>query len=268
MVLDDRSTVEQASLENKQLLSDGITLVTGSSRGIGAAIAKTLIAAGLHVIVNYHRNTVNAKQVVDEIEALGRQSLAVQADVTNAVAVQQMVQVAQQQLQLPVTVLVNNASGAINPEPFLESDWTSIERHFQVQVGGAFNCAQAVIPAMVEVGKGRIISIGSTVSRNIPPKHWTGNTLAKTSLAALTRSLAIEFGPKGICVNTVTPGMTETDMIADISPRQQQIAAMQTPLRRLALPEDVACVVMMLCSPAGNYITGDDIPVNGGAVMY
>jgi 3-oxoacyl-[acyl-carrier protein] reductase len=120
---------------------------------------------------------------------------------------------------------------------------------------------------MMERNSGCIVNIGSIVTRNVPPVNLTGYALAKSALKSFTRSLAAELGPKGIRVNMVSPGITETDLIADVPERLRKVQAMQTPLRRLARPEDVARAVLFLCSEAGDYMTGADIPVCGGFSM-
>ena len=116
-------------------------------------------------------------------------------------------------------------------------------------------------------GAGHIINIGSTHAWGVPPPNLSGYISAKAALAALTRCAAVELGPKGVRVNMVSPGMTETDLIADVPERMRKVFAMQNPLRRLALPDDVAAVVASLVSPAGAFIHGADIPVAGGAAM-
>jgi len=120
---------------------------------------------------------------------------------------------------------------------------------------------------MLQSGEGRIINIGSAAAWGVPPAQDLANVLAKSALASLTRCLAVELGPKGVHVNIVSPGMTETDRISDVPLRTRKVLAMQTPLRRLGTPEDVARIVLMLCSPAGDYLNGIDIPVTGGGVM-
>ena len=120
---------------------------------------------------------------------------------------------------------------------------------------------------MTARGAGCIVNIGSTYAWGVPPANLAAYVAAKAALAGLTRAAAVELGPKGVRVNMVSPGMTETDLIADVPERMRKVFAMQTPLRRLAVPGDVAAVVAMLVSPAGSFIHGADIPVSGGSAM-
>jgi 3-oxoacyl-[acyl-carrier protein] reductase len=248
-------------------LGERVAMVTGSSRGIGAAIVRTLAEAGCRVVINFLKNEAAATDLQRAIETNGGQALAIQADVTDADAVRQMLDRAASHFGKPVDVLVNNASGAIQARPFAKTSWQEVQTHFDTQVRGAFNCAQAVLPAMLAAQSGRIINIGSIYAWNTPPANLTGYVTAKAALKAFTRSLAVEFGPKGIRVNLVSPGMTETDLIADVPERLRKVQAMQTPLRRLATPEDVARTVAFLCSDAAEFITGADLPVCGGVTM-
>jgi 3-oxoacyl-[acyl-carrier protein] reductase len=261
MVLEERE--EDSDLP----LSARVALVTGSSRGIGSAIAAAIAAAGASVVVNYNRSATQAEEACHTICQNGGIAIAVRADVTDASAVNAMVEQAREKLRKPVDVLINNASGPIQARPFDETSWQDIQAHLNVQVQGAFNCCKAVLPAMLEQQSGRIVNIGSIAAINVPPREWTGYVLAKSALHALTRSLAVELGQKGIRVNMVSPGMTETTLIAEVPDRLRKVQAMQTPLRRLSLPSDIANAVVFLCSNAADFITGADIPVCGGVSM-
>ena len=129
------------------------------------------------------------------------------------------------------------------------------------------NLCQACLPLLLEQGSGCIVNIGSIYADNVPPLKLAHYTMAKAALAALTRSLAAEYGPKGIRVNTVSPGMTSTDLIADVPEKVKMVTKMQTPLRRLAEPRDIAGVVAFLFDPRARHITGHNLRVAGGVVM-
>jgi 3-oxoacyl-[acyl-carrier protein] reductase len=256
-------------LERKQRSADGVlservALVTGGSRGIGAGIALALGQAGAAVAVNYRQSEQQAEQVCLQIREAGGRAIAVQGDVAEAVCVQTAAERAANAFGKPVDVLINNASSPIPPRAFLGMSWEEIQQVFNVQVRGAFLCAQAVLPGMIAQKSGRIVNIGSALTRNMPPPQWTALVTAKSALLGLTRSLAAEFGPQGVRVNMVSPGMTETDSIAGIPERLRKVQAMQTPLRRLAAAEDIARAVVFMCSEGGEFITGADVPVCGG----
>ena len=244
-----------------------VALVTGASRGIGAAIAAALGALGHRVIVNYHRSDTQAQAVAAAIHQAGGQAMAFAADVSDAAAVSRMVADAEARFGSAVDILVNNASGPTAQKPLLEMDWADMATHLDTQLKGALHCIKAVGPGMVSRGTGHIINIGSTHAWGVPPANLSGYISAKAALAALTRCAAVELGPKGVRVNMVSPGMTETELIADVPERMRKVFAMQNPLRRLALPDDVAAVVASLVSPAGAFIHGADIPVAGGGAM-
>ena len=270
MVMEGEGSVmvlEERRIERGLPLSERVALVTGSSRGIGAAIALALGQAGACVVVNYVRSATRAEEVCHSIVASNGQAIAARADVVDPDAVAVMVERAHQEFHKPVDVLVNNAGGSIQARTFLEMTWYDIQAHLNVQVRGAFNCCKTVIPAMLEQKSGRIVNIGSISTWNAPPVKWTGYVLAKSALKSFTRSLAAELGPKGIRANMVSPGMTETELIADVPERLRKVQAMQTPLRRLSTPEDVARTVLFLCSEAADFINGADIPVCGGVSM-
>jgi 3-oxoacyl-[acyl-carrier protein] reductase len=244
-----------------------VALVTGASRGIGAAIAAALAGAGHRVIVNYKRNEAGAHAVAAAIAQQGGQSMTFAADITDAAAVTRMVGDAEARFGAPVDILVNNASGPTAQTALLDLEWDEVLAHLETQVKGALACIKAVAPGMTARGAGCIVNIGSTYAWGVPPANLGGYVAAKAALAGLTRAAAVELGPKGVRVNMVSPGMTETDLIADVPERMRKVFAMQTPLRRLAVPGDVASVVAMLVSPAGSFIHGADIPVSGGSAM-
>ena len=137
-----------------------------------------------------------------------------------------------------------------------------------MHVRGAFLLQpERVIPGMIEQKSGRIINIGSSFPMNTPPVNWSNFLVAKSAMQALTRCLAAELGPHGIRVNMVSPGLVETESIAGLSERLRKVQAMQTPLRRLASPAEIAAVVAALCTSAGDFVTGAEIPVSGGLQM-
>jgi 3-oxoacyl-[acyl-carrier protein] reductase len=270
IVLDGEGVV--IMLEQKQQLterpfSERVALITGASRGIGAATALALASAGVRVIVNYVNHATRAEEVCHSITKNGGKAIAIQANVENLDAVQKMISNATSTYGRSVDILINNASGPIAGHPFMETNWSEIQAHFDVQVRGAFNATQVVLPDMISQKSGCIVNVGSSASWNVPPANWTGYVISKSALQGITRSLALEFGPYGIRINMVSPGMTETDLIADIPERLRKVQAMQIPLRRLGTAEDTAQTILFLCSDAGKYITGADIPIAGGRVM-
>lgn len=243
-----------------------VVLVTGASRGIGAAVASKLASDGHKVVINFLHSKAKASQLVGEIKASGGSAIALQADISDKAEVEAMFTKAAEMLG-PIEGLVHNASKPIILKPFQDMTWESVQEHLDVQVRGAFLCMQAALSNMLAAGGGSVVVIGSVAADSVPPTQQTGYVVAKSALAALARSLAIEYGPKNIRVNVVSPGMTQTDMIAELPERAKELTRMQTPLRRLAKPEDIAGVVSFLLSPAAWHITGENIRVCGGSVM-
>jgi 3-oxoacyl-[acyl-carrier protein] reductase len=244
----------------------GAVVVSGSSRGIGAAIARELAGNGYPVVVNYVKGEDAARAVVDDIVAAGGQALACQADVRDETTVERMVARAIGEYGALAGV-VNNACPPIAHREFGALAWTDFATHVDVQLRGAFNVVHAALPAMVERQAGVIVNIGSIFADNVPPVKVMPYSVAKAALAAFTKALAVEYGPKGIRVNCVSPGMTETDLSADVPERTKAVTRVQTPLRRLATPADIAGVVAFLFSDKAAHVTGQNVRVCGGIVM-
>jgi 3-oxoacyl-[acyl-carrier protein] reductase len=247
------------------LMKDRVVLVTGASRGIGAATAQLLAAHGAGVVVNYHNSEAAADEVVAAIEAAGGRGVAIRADVRDPVQVGAMVERATAELG-PVDTAVLNASIQFPVTPFMDYDWAAFEAKLLGELGAAFHCARAVAPGMIERGSGCIIAVSSTLSRH-PGPGFCAHSTAKSGLDAFAKSLALELGPLGIRVNVVAPGLTLTDATAFVPEEQKQAMARMTPLGRNALPEDVAGVVLaMACNETG-FVTGSYVPVSGGMMM-
>ena len=243
-----------------------VAIVTGGAGGIGRAICARLAAEGFKVLVNYRSSAARAHALVDDIVAAGGEALAVQADVAIAVEAQALVERAVAAWG-PVTLLVNNAAPRIAPLGFDDLEWGDLSGHLDVQLKGAFLLAKAVVPGMKAGGYGRIVNVTSQVVDGSPTPTWTAYAVGKSALATFARYLAAELGPAGITVNNVAPGMTDTALIGDIPEKARLIVARQTPLRRLAGPQDVAGAVAFLASDDAGHITGETLRVNGGLVM-
>ncbi len=247
------------------LMKDRVVLVTGASRGIGAATARLLAEHGAAVAVNYLRSEAPARALVEELRARDRRAVAVRADVREPAQVAAMVREATAALG-PVDTLVVNASIGFPIRPFVEYRWEDFQAKLDGELGAAFHCCQAVIPGMVARRAGCIVLVSSGLSRR-PGPGFCAHSAAKSGLDGLGRALALELGPSGVRVNVVAPGATETDAIAHLPAAAREAMAAQAPLRRLARPEDVAGAVLMLASDAGRFVTGAYLPVSGGTLM-
>ena len=161
---------------------------------------------------------------------------------------------------------MNNAGADFPMVPFAEYPWEAFEAKILGEMKAVFHCCQAVIPHMTESGGGSIVNISSTLSRQTAP-GFVAHSAAKSGMDGFTRALAAELGPAGIRVNTIAPGLTETDATAHTPQEMKDAIREFTPLRRLGQPDDVADAVLFLCSDAGRFVTGTYVPVSGGAMM-
>lgn len=246
-------------------LTDKVAIVTGSSRGIGAATARLLAENGAKVVVNYNESRAAGERVLEEIQQAGGDGILVQADVTEPTQVSAMVQQAEQELG-PVDILVNNASITFPVVPFLEYAWDDFERKLTRELKASFLCSKAVAPGMLRRGHGAIVNISSGLSRQ-PGLGFVAHSCAKSGLDAFTRALAAELGPGGIRVNTVAPGLTMTDATANQPEPMREAIRQQTPLERLGEPEDIAGAVLFFCVDGSRFVTGAYLPVSGGIQM-
>lgn len=246
-------------------LKDKVAIVTGASRGIGAAAAKALAHHGATVVVNYIKSKDRAEALLDEINKAGGKGMVFQADVRDQAAVNAMVESTLKEFG-KIDVLVNNANINFPIRPFIELSWDQIEAKIMGEMKALYNCSQAVLKDMVNRKSGKLIFVSSSLSRS-PGNGFAAHAAAKSAMDGMAKVMAMELGPVGITVNVVGPGLTLTDATAG-QPKQvhEQIAAI-TPLRRLAIPADIAGVVLFLASRLSDYLNGEYIPVTGGNFM-
>lgn len=252
-------------------------LVTGGGRGIGAAIARRLLEEGASVTLVGRDCTVldAAMRALEPLAADGAALGAAPADITDADEVTAAFAQATAE-RGPITLLVNNA-GQAHSAPFGKTDLALWRRMLDVNLTGTFLCTQAALPAMLEQGWGRIVNVASTAGL-VGYGYVSAYCAAKHGVIGLTRALALELAPKGITVNAVCPGYTETDIVRDAvanivgkTGRTEEQAraelAVRNPQRRLVQPDEVADAVAWLCRPSASAITGQAVPVAGGEVM-
>ncbi|WIN00444.1 amino acid adenylation domain-containing protein [Actinoplanes oblitus] len=244
------------------LLHDRVVLVTGGSRGIGRATALLLAEQGARVAVNYRDSEADARHVQETIEAEGGTAEIFRADVTRADDVAAMVAAVTDRFGR-IDVLVANAHMPYRQRSFLDLDWTDLERKVGDELRAVFHPCRLVLPGMLERRNGSIIALSSTLSRQGGTGSLAQGT-AKAAVDAFVRSLAAEFGPRGVRVNAVAPGVTLTDAAMGLAPAAREDAAARAPMRRNGLPEDVAGAVLFLASDLSRFMTGAYLPVDGG----
>lgn len=248
-----------------QQLSGRVALVTGASRGLGAAIARQLAAGGAKVAVNYHGSQAKAEAVVDAIKSAGGQAVAVGGDVRDEQAIARMVQETTSKLG-PIDVLVANATG---PQPFVKVDeltWQHCLDQLEFFVKSPVLLMRAVLLGMKQRKFGRIIQIGSEVFEKGVPE-FSNYVAAKGAQLGLTRSWAIELAPWNITVNLVAPGWIPTER-HDGDPQEAKDAyAAGVPMKRMGKSQDIGNAVVFLASDAAGFITGQKLAVNGGNTL-
>lgn len=250
--------------ENQPALQGKVAIVTGGARNIGRAIALALGADGANVVVNARGDADAAATVAHEVDAAGGSGLAHVADVTDADAVRAMVAAAVAAFGR-VDILVSNAA-VRRQQPFLEMSYDDWRQIIAVPLDGAFHCAQACVPHMIEAGGGAIVTIGG-ISTHIGTPNRAHVSAAKSGLVGLTRALAVELAPHNIRANCVSPGSIDTVRGASAGARPAQMGGNDIPAGRLGKPEEIAAMVRHLCRPDAAYITGQTIHVNGGMFL-
>ena len=241
-----------------------IALVTGSSRGIGRAVARELARQGWRVCVNYRVRQDCAESLAAELAAEGHAIMTYQADVSQRQQVQAMVRAIQEKWG-PVSLLVNNA-GVAGQALFQDVTDEMWHRYFSTNVDGAYHAIQAVLPAMLHAHEGCILNISSIWGQRGASCEVT-YSCTKAALIGLTRSLASELAPTHIRVNCIAPGVIKTDMLDALPPEILPQLAEETPLRRLGTPEDIAPAAAFLASEKADFITGQVLTVDGGFIL-
>jgi len=240
-----------------------VALVTGASRGIGAAIAKRLATDGFRVVVNYAGSTDKAEAIVREIKEAGGEALAIQANVAEADAVKQMIK---QTIDAfgQLDCVVNNA-GITRDGLLMRMKEADFDAVVDTNLKGAFLVTQAATRPLLKTS-GRIINIASVVGISGNPGQ-ANYVAAKAGLIGLTKSVARELASKGVTVNAICPGFIETDMTDELTEEQRNLSLGQIPLKRFGQTDDIASLVSFIASDEARYITGQTLAVDGGMTM-
>jgi acetoacetyl-CoA reductase len=243
-------------------LDGKVAVVTGGSRGIGAAIAKELGRKGATVVINYNHSHEHAQKVVDEINVIGRSAIAIQADISEAESTKVFIEKVLEKYG-KLDVLVNNA-GITRDRSFKKMSYEEWHKVIDTNLSSVFNTCKIALPAMLEQKYGRIINISSVIGQS-GGFGQANYAAAKAGLIGFTKSLALETARAGVTVNAICPGFIATEMVAEMPEAVQEAIIAQIPMKRLGKPEDVAKGVIFMCE--SEYMTGQCLNLNGGLYM-
>lgn len=251
-------------------IKDQVVLVTGASRGLGEAIVKAFAKEGAKVVINYYQSKEKAEKIAKEIGE--KQAVAIQADVRDQEAVDQMFQKAKEYFEKPITTIVNNAliGFKFDGDDRKKLDtigWEDFKTQFEGSIQASLHTLQAGQEDMIEAGFGKIINIGTNLVQNPVVPYHDYNT-SKAALLSFTRNVAKELGPYGITANMVSGGLLKTTDASAATPDAVfDLIQESTPLQKVTTPEDVANAVLFFASPWSRAVTGQNLVVDGGLVM-
>ena len=251
---------------NERRLDGKVAIVTGSSRGIGKAIAERFAAEGAKVTVNWAGRERDAKAVVDGINSRGGEALSIGADVSSSADVKKLVRATMDRFGR-IDILVNNA-GVMVAKPVLETTEEDWDRTIDVNLKGAYLCSKEVAPIMLGQEAGKIIMMSSNSGLYHPSAmRYTEYVTSKAGMNGLTKALALAFGPH-ITVNAICPGWIKTDMVEGTDPEVEKRILAETALARWGTTDDVAGAAVFLASKEADFITGESLLVAGGRGMH
>lgn len=242
-------------------LKDKVALITGSSRGIGRAIALRFAREGAKIIVNYLNSETNANEVVEEIKKIGSDAIAVKCDVSQEKDVKSMIDKSVKKFG-KIDILVNNA-GIVYDVPLFKKTLEQWKRTLDVNLIGVFLCSKYVSEYMLKQGSGVIVNISSTNGINTGNPESADYDASKSGVISLTKNLALELAPK-IRVNSIAPGWIDTDMNKNLPKDFVKQEREKISLKRFGKPEEIAAVALFLVSDDANFVTGSNIIVDGG----
>ena len=240
-----------------------IALITGASRGIGAAAAIRLAQGGATVVVNYHQNKDAAEKVLHQAESAGARGMIFQADVTQKTQVESMVKATEEKFGA-VNILVNNAYFPFQVSPLHEIPWDQFHQAIEHELSAFYHCVHACLPAMKEKRSGRIIVVSTRLAQQ-PLPRMGAYAAAKSALESMANTMAIELGPLGVAVNVVTPAFTLTDASLIMPEAFRERVKETRPLKKHLYPQDVAGAIAFLAGDEASMMTGSHILITGGS---
>jgi len=242
-----------------------VALIIGGTGGIGKAACIQLAKDGFDVIIHYNHNKTLAEELKLEINNLNQRAVALRANILDEDEIKELIVKSLRAFD-KIDVLVNCAATVIPDIKLQDLVWSDFQKQLELNIKSTFTIIKEILPTMLKHSYGKIINIGSSVVDK-PNNNWAPYITAKSALAGLTKSFAFELAPKGIRVNLITPSLINTELTANIPEKMKLLTAAQTPLRRLANTTDVAGVISFLASEKSDFITGENIRLNGGQIM-
>lgn len=242
-----------------------VVVIIGATGGIGAATARKFAKNSYDLVLHYHSNSEKAQALKNELQKLGVRVYAVQGDIRESETVERLYE-SSQRLAPCVNAVVHAATIGLISVEWEDLEWEMIQSQININIKSSFLLAKRFFPLMESAGSSSFVFV-STQSVDAPVTNLMHYITAKSALVGMVKSMAIDFSKKGVRVNLVSPGMTETDLISEVPQKARLLIEAKCPRHRLARPEDVANAIYFLASPEADYLTGETIRVNGGMVM-
>jgi 3-oxoacyl-[acyl-carrier protein] reductase len=260
MLHEKKNSLEPTMMKKKTVL------ILGASGGIGSEVSKSVAKTGNSVLIHYYSDENKAKEIAAEINKDHGNAEIIQADLSNHKGVEELLnQIIKKGLN--VDALIHCASPENSPISFDQLRWEDVQLQIDVNLKSIFDILQRLIPRMIENGGGNIVLVGSAYTSGTPPTNQFRYIVAKSTMVSAAKCLAVEFGPQNIKINVISPGMTNTIMNSTIPEKVKLMTKMQTPLRRIAEPTDIAELTAFLLTPGGDHISGQNYRIDGGMVM-
>ena len=260
--------IEDTSEKNKEVLTnyDKVVLIIGATGGIGSEVARTLASENYNLVLHYHSNKSKAEELKKELNELtDKKIILIKADIRKEEDIQDITSKINRHFEY-ITAFVNASTLHFGNIKFNDLEWKDISSQIDINIKSSFVLMKEIIPLMEKFQYGKVVFITTQYTEQMP-NELTHYITAKSALNGFSKALAVELAPKGIRVNLVSPGMTDTELIADIPEKVKLLTSAKTPLKRLAKPQDIANAVSYLVSEKSDFLTGETIRVNGGQVM-
>jgi 3-oxoacyl-[acyl-carrier protein] reductase len=255
----------KTAVDEDRLVLEKTALVIGATGGIGRRTCLGLAREGYDIVIHYFSNPEIAQDIRKEVEKTGRKAELICANITNEEEIKKIADLVGRKFGF-LTVLVNCATTKIANVKFEDLDWSDMQKHIDINIKSNFFLLKHCSPLFGGRKYGKVILM-TTQATETPNAEWLPYITAKTGLQGFGKALAVELAGKGIRINMVSAGMTETDLIADIPEKVRLVTAAKTPLRRLARPDDIAAAIVFLASDKSDFMTGETLRINGGQVM-